>query len=713
MELLALALTEILTHNVIPILMFLVGLGVVIFVHELGHFVMARLVGIRVETFALGMGPRLFGVRGKETDYCVRLVPLGGYVKMAGQEDFGPLKDEDKDPRSFVNKTVGQRMGVIAAGVIMNVIFAALGFVVVGLIGINFPAPVIGHVEPGFPAAETAIVWQAPPEGQPEETTGLVPGDRILSINGSAVHRFDRIMYASMLARDGEQFEIEVARPLDGATILGVAQIGVMKGASPSGEDSKVFQFGVGPADTLVLASPEGATFGDDGFAAGQRVLAIDGETIEDPWQIDTIEADLTGKPVTVTVALADDPQTTKDVLVQPRLITGNEAYAVAITTDGQLRRVTGIDPVLDDEGESVAPPQLRLTLWSEAEDPEAEPVTQRIDADDLTESMLDVLGMTPRFRFGAIYDDSPAEDAALLPGDVVISYGGQHLPSLAEFLQANRDAMDGGTQIIVLRDGITEGPIDITPDEENGRAIIGTRPDIDQEHLVVGYVRPGSAADRAGITRGCLIQTVNGQSVATWPELIAVLAAGGDEPINLTGVNGSQPFEADLGPLADTDFSADDYAYRIFPFRRFQPLEVTIRFSNPLAAIEWGSQETYFLIRMDYANIRALFGRTVSAKELRGPVGIAEVAVKVARQSGIRFVYFMAMLSVFVAVCNFLPLPVLDGGHAVFLIIEKVRGKPLSAKVMNAIQVVGLVLLLGLVLLVTWRDILRIINDW
>ena len=74
-----------------PILQFLVGLGLVIFVHELGHFTVAKAVGIRVEQFALGFGPRLFGFKRGETDYRVNIVPMGGYVKMTGQEDFGPL----------------------------------------------------------------------------------------------------------------------------------------------------------------------------------------------------------------------------------------------------------------------------------------------------------------------------------------------------------------------------------------------------------------------------------------------------------------------------------------------------------------------------------------------------------------------------------------------------------------------------------------------
>jgi regulator of sigma E protease len=119
-----------------PVLQFIIGLGLVVFVHELGHFLVARKVGIHVERFALGFGPRLLGIKRGGTDYCICAFPLGGYVKMLGQEDFAPLEEEAQpDPRSFAAKSVGQRFAVIAAGVVMNTIFAALLFLTVGMIG--------------------------------------------------------------------------------------------------------------------------------------------------------------------------------------------------------------------------------------------------------------------------------------------------------------------------------------------------------------------------------------------------------------------------------------------------------------------------------------------------------------------------------------------------------------------------------------------------
>ena len=93
---------------------------VLVLTHEFGHFIVAKACGVYVEDFSVGMGPRLLHYKGKETDYCLRLLPIGGWCKMVGE-------DEDSDnPRAFCRKTVGQRMAIVAAGPLMNFISAAM-----------------------------------------------------------------------------------------------------------------------------------------------------------------------------------------------------------------------------------------------------------------------------------------------------------------------------------------------------------------------------------------------------------------------------------------------------------------------------------------------------------------------------------------------------------------------------------------------------------
>ena len=114
------------------------GFSMVIFVHELGHFLVAKWAGVRVEKFAIGFGKELIGFTRGETRYSFNVLPLGGYVKMLGQEDFDDKAQELRfkdDPRSFVNKPVGRRMAIVSAGVIMNTLFAGLLFMIVFMIG--------------------------------------------------------------------------------------------------------------------------------------------------------------------------------------------------------------------------------------------------------------------------------------------------------------------------------------------------------------------------------------------------------------------------------------------------------------------------------------------------------------------------------------------------------------------------------------------------
>ena len=106
-----------------PYLLMLLGFSVIVFVHELGHFAVAKWAGVRIETFAIGFGREIAGLTRGETRYSFNILPLGGYVKMLGQEDFDDKSNQLRfkdDPRSFINKPVGHRMAIVSAGVIMN-----------------------------------------------------------------------------------------------------------------------------------------------------------------------------------------------------------------------------------------------------------------------------------------------------------------------------------------------------------------------------------------------------------------------------------------------------------------------------------------------------------------------------------------------------------------------------------------------------------------
>ena len=186
------------------LLSFVVLLGLLIFVHELGHFLFAKLFGVKVLKFSLGFGPKVFGRQHGETEYVISAFPLGGYVKMLGEQPEDEVASEEKE-RSFSAKPVWQRMIVVAAGPLFNLFFAVLLFfaifAVVGLPDL-VPGTAIGEVSPDSPAA----------------AAGLQAGDTIVAIDGNPTEKWEDVsgMVATSegrkliltIQRDGKSLEL-------------------------------------------------------------------------------------------------------------------------------------------------------------------------------------------------------------------------------------------------------------------------------------------------------------------------------------------------------------------------------------------------------------------------------------------------------------------------------------------------------------------------
>ncbi len=237
------------------LLAFLFVLGVLVFVHELGHFLAARRIGVRVLTFSLGFGPKILKTTRGDTEYCISVIPLGGYVKMAGESPDDPRSGA---PDEFMSKTKWERFQVLIMGPLMNIILAVVVLAFVLAQGAEVPAyqdepPVIGAVTAGGPA----------------ERAGLRRGDRVLTVAGSEVRTWDNFFVAVgtranqdvalTLARDGQTMAVNI-RP-EPQTRFEIGDIGVLPEAKP------IIQSVVpnGPADKA-------------GVKAGDIVLAIDGE---------------------------------------------------------------------------------------------------------------------------------------------------------------------------------------------------------------------------------------------------------------------------------------------------------------------------------------------------------------------------------------------------------------------------------------------------
>jgi regulator of sigma E protease len=706
-------------HWVWPLVQFIIGLGVVIFFHELGHFLAAWWAGIKVERFALGFGPRVAGFVRGETDYCICALPLGGYVKMLGQEDFGALDEADTvDPRSFNAKPVGKRMVVIAAGVVMNVLLAGLLFIVVSMIGRSFPAPVVGDTSELFPAAHATIIWtgEAPPNAA--DSTGLQGGDRVVRIHGGnffarslgqEVNHFAEIQMKAALADLNDTFAFDFERTIDGKVYTGRAELGVRMNTVMG-----MPAFGIAaPFDPVILAAGPGAK-----LQPNDQVLQVAGRSFPGPWVLSEIARSSDASAVEVTI-LRDGKEMT--VEVTPEFRTRSDVLYLADGSSLTGWQVT-VDPLWASKPQEVAAPDGgKVTVRPEQvllENDEGKllHLLRENIAGGGAFSHLDVLGMSPPLRIRSVSPDSPAAKAGLAEDDVILSYGGVLAPSWYQFLEVSekalRSAEQGGgpSSLVVLREGKSVS-LSITPTRQGDRAVVGVRMDVDTDTTQVGHIRPNSPIASAGLEPRAEILAVNGSTVSSWLELYHALREAGDEPVTLRVSQSGQQRDVALGAVGES-LQPDAYTFPILTDVAWEPKMVTIAYHNPFKALGWGARETYRQIIGAYGTLRSLSSRTVDTSQVRGPVGIAQVGVMAARESLLNLVYLMAIISAALAVMNFLPLPVLDGGLAVMLLIEKVRGKPLPLKVVNIVQVAGLVLILGLFVVITWNDIARLFSE-
>lgn len=196
---------------IIAVIVFVVLIAVLILSHELGHFIAAKMLGVKVEEFGLGFPPRIWAKRKGETQYSVNWIPLGGFVKMLGQSDFEveDFKKSDGDPRSLVSKKPWKRAVILSAGVGMNFLVAAI-FLAIGF-GIGLPAAVGDTTPAGGEVTDRKIQIVMVEPGTPAEEAGLRSADQIVSVNGET---FTSVAEESdyIRSRTGEAIDFDIRR---------------------------------------------------------------------------------------------------------------------------------------------------------------------------------------------------------------------------------------------------------------------------------------------------------------------------------------------------------------------------------------------------------------------------------------------------------------------------------------------------------------------
>ncbi len=263
-------------------------LGAAVVIHEFGHFLVAKLLKIRVETFSVGFGPRLFGMKWGHTDYRLSAIPLGGYVKLGGDESNAPLEGEgatDIPPEEQFNlRPRWQRILVAVAGPIMNILTA-------------LAIPFAGALIYGVPVSPAPIVSYAPANGNAQKA-GLQPGDRIVSFNGTENPDWDTIRGDALLSpsrplplvveRNGQRVPLTITptpRTEDGET-AGVLDLVPDNGGYP----------------VVIRDVTKDAPASEAGLQAGDRIVAINGQTVRSAEHISTFIREHRAQPITLTV---------------------------------------------------------------------------------------------------------------------------------------------------------------------------------------------------------------------------------------------------------------------------------------------------------------------------------------------------------------------------------------------------------------------------
>ena len=302
------------------------ALGILVFIHELGHFLAAKLFKMRVEQFSIGFPPRIVSKTVGETEYRIGAIPLGGYVKISGMIDESmdtAHLDEEPQPWEFRAKPVWQRIVVITAGVIFNFILAFAIF-----IGLKW-----GYGETYIPAENVRAVYVA--DGSLASDIGFRTGDRLLAVNGEPLREFDPTGGIAALSADRATYTVErggeevtLTAPEDFASQLNRA-----KG-----------DFGVDPWPSLVGNVIGGDPAAEAGLRPGDRIIAIDGEPVAFWIQMSEAIQNSEGQPITVRWTRADSLMT-EDTALKP----------VGRTTDAAIFEATVTPKLSGGEDETEA----------------------------------------------------------------------------------------------------------------------------------------------------------------------------------------------------------------------------------------------------------------------------------------------------------------------------------------------------------------------
>jgi regulator of sigma E protease len=543
-------------------------------------------------------------------------------------------------------------------------------------------APIVGGVESGD-AAATTVPGNAAELGITEP--GLKPGDIVLSIDGEHINTFQDVMIASAMARPGRPLDFVVRRP-------GVNEPLRFSLTPMKSETTGLLSLGINLAASATL-------YPNDVDANLTRALR---------------RAGLEGvRPGMIVVSAAARPV--------------ESFHDLERAVDESGGRPVHTLWVRDSRRAPAAESRVEAALQV---DPELSPLIYR-NADGEKVHDVGLIGLTPLVRIDEVPQDSHNRDL-LREGDAILNVAGVEGPSLMRLLDVLQQHRREVTRVAVLRDG-ERIEFDAQVDRK-GR--LGFIPALALEVARTGGPINRTLASESGadadprptpvaalhLMPGTRIVSVAGAPVADWRALReALVAAVDDTPEDGARVQitiehplpggGHETHEIVLSPEDVAGLRSLGWSSSLGPWH-FQPVYVTRSAEgNPLRAVAMGFEETWKFILNTYLTIDRLIRGSVGVEQLRGPVGIVHLGVTVADRGLLYLLFLLAMISVNLAVINFLPLPIVDGGLFLFLIYEKVKGRPPSIAFQNAATLAGLILIVTVLIVTLYNDVMRIIT--
>ena len=694
------------------ILAIILGFGFIIFVHELGHFMVAKWVGIKCPQFAIGMGTAAMSYRkgmglrrgstepayenmvydclkqqgefgpsteGKEiritpdqydranqalglseTEYRLNWLPLGGYVKMLGQEDMDPNARSD-DPRAFNSKPIWARACVISAGVVMNIIFGVIFFVIAFMAGVGFNPPIVGTIAPNSPAA---LTYAEGHDGDPAYR-GLRTGDLITHVDDEEVRDLGDVRIEGALAGEGEVKKLSIVRlKPDGTKESLVYRI------QPEVGGGGLLSFGFFHVNSLELDQVK-----DEDFKQAFSDVGIDVAKVGLKPQMTAISAG--GKPIEQYVELL---------------------HALAAARGKPV-------PVTFEDSETKAQVTIELSAKPVL------PLTREAGA-GFTPEVLGIRPATAVNERSKVDPKSPAGRAGLKPGDVFRRVGGTDWPSAQQLVDEVKAAGRKPLRVVVLRDG-KEIDQQITPDDGKIGVHLGSADSL------IRTISKDSPLFELNLPGGSRIVSIDGKPVDDFTALYNALVMhahsspdGFDAQIGYEPAVGKEPVVS-THQIAVKDATLKDLVHAEWEptlnTQLFSPAIKILQESNPGAALALGVHKAHQSMTQVYLTLTRLVQGTVPLSQMQGPIGITHTGSILAKRGWTYLIFFLALISVNLAVINFLPLPIVDGGHIVFLIIEKIKGSPVGPRVQTAALLAGLALIAFVFIYVTYNDILRL----